>query len=217
MENKKIFKKEFYLNEYELKEKRLSLTNFLYYYDIDFILNNDIVKHFELEFLNYNDFVIDKDHLEKELSIEDILIFIQNHNHYDFEKYLSYSFDFDLITYDLLKDMINNYDFDLDYFLEDLELDLKDYFNLNFDPYYDLDIFQYYIIKENDKALFEKYTDYPIFYCNELDLYLIGITHYNIGFNLVFTKKSFTDLYIIDKSTNKKVYFNGIENYSFKW
>lgn len=143
MENKKIFRKEFYLNEYELKEKRLSLTNFLLYYDIDFILNNDIVKHFELEFLNYNDF-------------EDI------------------------------------------------------------DPY-ELDIFQYYIIKQNDKELFEKYTDYPIFYCNELDLYLIGITHYNIGFNLVFTQKSFTDLYIIDKSTNKKVYFNGIKNYSFEW
>ena len=89
MENKKIFRKEFYLNEYELKEKRLSLTNFLLYYDIDFILNNDIAKHFELEFLNYCDF-------------NDI------------------------------------------------------------DPY-ELDIFQYYIIKENDKELFEKYTDYPIF------------------------------------------------------
>ena len=146
MENRKIFKNEFYLNEYELKEKRLSLTNFLNYYDIDFILNNDIVKHFELEFLNYNEF-------------------------------------------------------------------LKDYD----DPYYELDIFQYYIIKENDKDLFKKYTDYPIFYCNELDLYLIGITHYNISFTLVLTQKTFTDLYIIDKSTNKKVYFNGIENYSFKW
>ena len=146
MNNEKIFKKEFYLNEYELKEKRLSLTNFLLYYDIDFILNNDIKNHFELEFLNYNEF-------------------------------------------------------------------LKDYEN----PYYELDIFQYYIIKENDKELFEKYTNYPIFYCYELDLYLIGITHYNIGFSLVLTQKSFTDLYIIDKSTNKKVYFNGIENYSFKW
>ena len=143
MENKKIFRKEFYLNEYELKEKRLSLTNFLLYYDIDFILNNDIVKHFELEFLNYNSFE-------------------------------------------------------------------------NIDPY-ELDIFQYYIIKENDKELFEKYTDYPIFYCYELDLYLIGITHYNISFTMVLTQKTFTDLYIIDKNTNKKVYFNGIKNYSFNW
>lgn len=143
MENKKIFRKEFYLNEHELKAKRLSLNNFLLYYDIDFILNNDIVKHFELNFLNYNDF-------------EDI------------------------------------------------------------NPY-ELDIFQYYIIKENDKELFEKYTDYPIFYCNDLDLYLIGITHYNISFTLVLTQKTFTDLYIIDKSTNKKVYFNGIKNYSFEW
>lgn len=137
MENKKIFRKEFYLNEYELKEKRLSLTNFLLYYDIDFILNNDIVKHFELEFLNYNDF-------------------------------------------------------------EDIEL-------------YELDIFQYYIINEIDKKLFEKYTDYPIFYCNELDLYLVGITHYNISFNMVLTQKSFTDLYIIDQNTND------IANYSFEW
>lgn len=128
MENKKIFRKEFYLNENELKEKRLSLTNFLLYYDIDFILNNDIVKHFELEFLNYNDF-------------------------------------------------------------EDIE------------PY-ELDIFQYYIINEIDKKLFEKYTQYPIFYCKELDLYLVGITHYNISFNMVLTQKSFTDLYIIDKNTN---------------
>ena len=186
------------------------------YYGIDFILNNDIKDHFELDFINYNDFVIDKDYLEKELSIEDILIFIQNNNSIDFENYLNYSFDFDLITYDLLKDMVNNYDFDLDYFLEDLELELKDYFDLNFDPY-NLDIFQYYIIKENDKEFFEKYTNYPIFYCNELDLYLIGITHYNISFELVLTNKTFTDLYIIDKSTDKKVYFNGIKNYSFNW
>ena len=146
MKNRKIFRKEFYLNKFELKEKRLSLTNFLLYYDIDFILNNDIVKHFELEFLNYNEFLVDYD-----------------------------------------------------------------------DPHYELDIFQYYIIKENDKELFEKYTNYPIFYCNELDLYLIGITHYNIGFNMVLTQKTFTDLYIIDKNTNKKCFFNGIANYSFNW
>lgn len=215
MENEKIFRKEFYLNEYELKEKRLSLTNFLLYYDIDFILNNDIINHFELDMINYTNLLVD---LEKDLTIEDYFIFIQkNINENDFKEYLNenINIDFDLLNENQLNDLINNYDFDLKEFINDFENDIKCYYDIE-NPY-ELDIFQYYIIKENDKELFEKYTDYPIFYCNELDLYLIGITHYNISFTLVFTQKTFTDLYIIDKSTNKKVYFNGIANYSFKW
>ena len=47
------------------------------------------------------------------------------------------------------------------------------------------DVFQWYIIRESDVHLLEN--DYPIYYCDELDLYIVGITHLGMGWDMVYT------------------------------
>lgn len=47
------------------------------------------------------------------------------------------------------------------------------------------DVFQWYIIRESDVSLLEN--DYPIYYCDELDLYILGITHCGMSWDMVYT------------------------------
>lgn len=49
---------------------------------------------------------------------------------------------------------------------------------------YNIEVYQYFIVSEYDiKNYWIKYTNYPIYYNNELDLYLIGITHYGMSWD----------------------------------
>ena len=75
---------------------------------------------------------------------------------------------FDDLTDDDIKEIINNYGDDI---MDDLGL-------------YP-DIFQWYIIRESDVYWLEN--DYPIYYCDELDLYIVGITHLGISWDMVYT------------------------------
>ena len=47
------------------------------------------------------------------------------------------------------------------------------------------DVYQWYIVRECDVFLLEK--DYPIYYCDELDLYIVGITHCGVSWDMVYT------------------------------
>lgn len=47
------------------------------------------------------------------------------------------------------------------------------------------DIYQWYIVRESDVHLLEN--DYPIYYCDELDLYILGITHCGMSWDMVYT------------------------------
>ena len=47
------------------------------------------------------------------------------------------------------------------------------------------DVYQWYIIRESDVNLLEN--DYPIYYCDELDLYIVGITHLGVSWDMVYT------------------------------
>ena len=47
------------------------------------------------------------------------------------------------------------------------------------------DVYQWYIIRECDVFLLKN--DYPIYYCDELDLYIVGITHLGMGWDMVYT------------------------------
>lgn len=47
------------------------------------------------------------------------------------------------------------------------------------------DVFQWYIIRESDVSLLEN--DYPIYYCDELSLYILGITHCGMSWDMVYT------------------------------
>ena len=47
------------------------------------------------------------------------------------------------------------------------------------------DVYQWYIVRECDVFLLKN--DYPIYYCDELDLYIVGITHFGVGWDMVYT------------------------------
>ena len=47
------------------------------------------------------------------------------------------------------------------------------------------DVYQWYIVRECDVFLLKN--DYPIYYCDELDLYIVGITHLGMGWDMVYT------------------------------
>ena len=51
----------------------------------------------------------------------------------------------------------------------------------------DDDIFQYFIVDDEGAKIIQEYTDDPLFYNEELDMYVWGITHYGTSWSLVLT------------------------------
>lgn len=49
------------------------------------------------------------------------------------------------------------------------------------------EVYQYFIIGDRDAEYFERYTNYPIYYNDEADMYLIGIDHYGMSWSFFFT------------------------------
>lgn len=49
------------------------------------------------------------------------------------------------------------------------------------------EIFQYYIVSDNGAEIIKQYTDDPLFYNEELDMYVWGVTHYGTSWNYVLT------------------------------
>lgn len=52
---------------------------------------------------------------------------------------------------------------------------------------YDADIFQYYIITEAGYQFLEEFTDEIVYYNQNLDIYLWGITHFGTSWDYVLT------------------------------
>lgn len=46
-----------------------------------------------------------------------------------------------------------------------------------------VDIYQYYIISSRDAERLEEYTNEIVYYCEELDIYLLGVTHFGTPWN----------------------------------
>lgn len=49
------------------------------------------------------------------------------------------------------------------------------------------DIYQYFIVSNNGAQLIKEYTNNPLFYNEELDLYVWGITHFGTSWSYVLT------------------------------
>lgn len=49
------------------------------------------------------------------------------------------------------------------------------------------EIFQYYIISDNGAKIIEEFTNDPVFYCSELDMYIWGVCHYGTSWDYVLT------------------------------
>lgn len=89
-------------------------------------------------------------------------------------------------------------------FLEDVTANPEDYININnltpeevqeeinnyvLENYNYLEVYQYFIVDESDVTRYiNKYLNYPIFYSSELDIYLLGITHYGMSWSFFFTE-----------------------------
>lgn len=53
---------------------------------------------------------------------------------------------------------------------------------------YQEDIYQYFIISYHQIDYWKEYTYYPIFYSDELDIYLLGITHFGTSWDYFKTQ-----------------------------
>ena len=84
--------------------------------------------------------------------------------------------------------LIDNYDVETFDDLTDDDIE-KIIYNYGDDIINDLglypDVYQWYIIRECDVFLLKN--DYPIYYCDELDLYIVGITHLGMSWDMVYT------------------------------
>lgn len=49
------------------------------------------------------------------------------------------------------------------------------------------EIFQYYIVDDNGANLIQEYTTDPLFYCEAVDMYIWGVTHYGTSWDYVLT------------------------------
>lgn len=52
---------------------------------------------------------------------------------------------------------------------------------------YFIEIYQYYIISDYGYRILSEYTDEIVYYCDELDIYVWGVTHYGTAWDYVLT------------------------------
>ena len=160
-------------NNYEKQHKVLSLSNILRYHDVNMVLCNDILDvdcDMELQNIDYR------------VDTDDVKTWISEYANDDF---LMDFFDYD----DNKHDIDNLTDDDLQLVKDDYLMDIVD--DLDLYDYYD-DIYQYYIIDDHSSDLFIK-LQYPVFYSNALNVFVVGITHYGTSWNYILTNQTFDD------------------------
>ena len=160
-------------NNYENKNKLLSLSNILRYHDVNMVLCNDVLDVDDEMELQNMDYLVDTD---------DVKTWISEYTNDDF---LMDFFDYD----DNKHDIDNLTDDDLQLIKDDYCMDIID--DLDLYNYYD-DIYQYYIIDDYSSDLFIK-LQYPVFYSNALNVYVVGITHWGTSWNYILTNQTFDD------------------------
>ena len=136
------------------------------------VLCNDILNvDYEMELQNM-DYLVDTD---------DVKTWISTYTNDDFLM--------DCFDDDNKHDIDNLTDDDLQLVKDDYYMDIID--DLDLWNYYD-DIYQYYIIDDYSSDLFIK-LEYPVFYSNVLNVYVVGITHYGTSWNYILTNQTFDD------------------------
>lgn len=144
-------------NYYEKQNNRKSFRSVLHENNVPMILCNDIE---EIGIYLINEPAYDKDIINEWINTFE--------NDYDiFELYEVSSIDG--LTDDDYKDIDDTYHYDIKN-----DLDIYD------------DVYQYYIIDDCDVELFEN-LKYPIYHCEILDLYIVGITHWGTSWDYILT------------------------------
>lgn len=132
----------------EYSPEKLNLTEFIQLYDIQLILNNELIQKSYFEVYNHEDLY---NNLLEEVTANP-------------EEYI------DTEIYDDP---------------EELQEAITDYVLENIPG----EIYQYYIISENQVHYLIKYLpDYPILYSDELDIYLLGVGHCGMSWSFFFTE-----------------------------
>lgn len=158
----------------------LDLNQFIRYFDLDMILNNTLIS-IEVPCKLWNG----------------ITQGVSTFELYNYETLLNQYID--QVTEDVKNDLENKTDYMLDclleYHIEDYDTteeifqsgvtvdDLQDEIRYYCTDSMDYECYQYFIISEYDLQYWTKYTDYPIFYNDKLDVYLLGITHYGMSWS----------------------------------
>ena len=55
------------------------------------------------------------------------------------------------------------------------------------------EIYQYYVISDYGYRILSEYTDEIVYYCDELDIYVWGVTHYGTAWDYVLTSIEIVD------------------------
>lgn len=156
-------------NDEETKYNSVSLYNYLEFYRIRLILNNDLIRNLEFELYNYDTLY----ELEKENFID------------EYENEID-----ELINEKIIEDKSDGIELDLEDMLEIKEEVTEEFINNHLDEIeeniYMTEVFQYFIIDERDID-YLNILRYPIYYNYENDLYLLGITHWGMGWDYVLT------------------------------
>lgn len=65
---------------------------------------------------------------------------------------------------------------------EDIDIEIEELENVD-----ESEVFQFYIVSDSGAELIQKYTDDPLYYSEELDMYVWGVTHYGTAWDYVLT------------------------------
>lgn len=159
--------------------KTLNLNEFIDYNHLSMILNNNIkLENYEL--YNYDELYNNEfEDLELEDYQEEIteILFSEDITPEEEQEILTAINNNDKETISLLNESISSY-------IDEL---ITNFVYCN-------DIYQYYLIDAYDVELWAKYTNYPIYYDYEQDLYILGITHYGMSwdyFDTTFKKRCY--------------------------
>lgn len=135
------------IEEYNMEV--LNLQEFIEVYNIEMILNNDVI-----QLLNF-----DLENFEKQLQIETEEVIANIRDYFTAEE-----------LQDLGREAVE----------EAIE-------SIAFTNVHCQEVYQYFIIGDRDAEYFQRYTNYPIYYNDEADMYLIGITHCGMSWSFFFT------------------------------
>lgn len=168
MKNNKLYGTTFCGNEasdYAKENGYLDYATFAKAFDA--VLNNDIMhKTIEIGYWEQkNDFIYNSDEIkeliEREEELESILSDMINEDKENTEEYQK------------IEEEYNNV-------IEKIE-------ELQEEEENQQEIFQYFIVSDNGAEIIKQYTNDPLFYNEELDIYVWGITHYGTGWDYVLT------------------------------
>lgn len=152
------------------KEKTLNLNEFIQMNCLDMILNNTIIEELEFELYNYEKLYYD--------NIEDLTAEVKD----EIKEVNAGKIELKDTSY--LNEMLINTNYTLQDVTDNINL-LLDEIKIYEDEYIYLDeVYQYFIIPERDALQYwDKYTNYPIYYNADIDIYLLGITHYGMSWS----------------------------------